>query len=1281
MLSKDTTIFASYHPSDKNNVLTILENVRKEGWLNVAISTEHSGHTTALVTIQQSELILLFLSKAFARDERLMLEEFAYSATVVRKPFISVWLDKITVIQQDYKDDNCDKQLLSALEMLTAKQNGTQPECLIEMLEQYKQEEIPYTPSTPQICEKPCEAYDGDEPYIFISYAHDDALQVYPVIKELYESGWDLWYDEGIKTTERYLPVIAHHVNKCSIFVLMLTNRSLDRPFVMNYELEYSRQRGIPVVTVLLEEIKSQHLSKENVAQLIKSAIMPGKLLDCIGTVGLKNRGVREAIPPVVKQNVVYDVDLPPELAGFEFAVQNNGITITRYIGDDKDVIIPSSVKSHDGGYIWHIIAIGKGAFSGCTRIKSVDIPDGVVSIELYAFSRCESLTRVKIGEGISNINMHCFSGCQSLKELLLPDSCEEIKLEGEVCIYFRTTEICPHLDVIFNRSRTTIFYYPANNTANSYVIPEGVTRISSRAFFECRSLQRVTIPSSVKYIENGAFACTNLIAVNLPESIETISDDMFYGCYNLFAVVIPSSVTKIGTGAFEGCKSLTMINIPKSVTSIGKGAFKDTSLESDVLDKYADIITDTSTSHLKQDVSENILLPQCKEEPRALICCAENDIQRISMFLAELYWEGFNLYYNVSSNKEALKDSQCILVFFTKNTPKCTQTMNILKEAINHDVSRIIQIFLDDCDWPDEIKNKLHDRQAIFKSSCSERDFTGRIRNGLRQFGCDLGHPRGFDVQNCGDYVEIKKFHPTDFLHVVVPKTFFKEQLPVTMIGYSAFSDNLSNAAPFKSIVLPDTIKTIGDDAFRWATGLENLSIPDGVTHIGNYVFLQCLSLSYISIPESVTSIGINVFPENDAFTIFAKCGSYAWEYARENNIRCYDGEVMNGMPHGKGKIIMINGIYYDGNFSYGKCHGRGKVTLPSGNTYEGIFNENSYCEKNKMIFDPGMIYDSIKQEYVPTCATVYEGDFLNNSPHGNGKLWYADRRVYEGEFFKGKSNGIGKLTLPTEPHPFVYEGDFVDNRMHGKGKKTHANGDFYEGEWANDKYHGFGRHVYTCIKYHAGDSRYASTSYKDREVYEGDFVDNRKHGKGKVTYANGDFYEGDWVNDKYHGFGLLSKDGNTFEGNWVDGKLHGFGRYAFPDGSVYEGDFVDNRKHGKGKVTHVNDESYEGDWVSDKYHGLGRYVFKNGNIYEGEFIGGKQSKGKFLSKDGSVCEGDWVDGKLHGFGRYTTPDGSVYEGEWIDGKPNDFKKTLPNSGAKEGTPSLFERLFKRKK
>ena len=68
----------------------------------IDIAGTQVDRTDTLKAIQQSEMVLLFLSDTFVRDERLMLEKFAYAATIARKPFIPVWLNNLADIQKDY---------------------------------------------------------------------------------------------------------------------------------------------------------------------------------------------------------------------------------------------------------------------------------------------------------------------------------------------------------------------------------------------------------------------------------------------------------------------------------------------------------------------------------------------------------------------------------------------------------------------------------------------------------------------------------------------------------------------------------------------------------------------------------------------------------------------------------------------------------------------------------------------------------------------------------------------------------------------------------------------------------------------------------------------------------------------------------------------------------------------------------------------------------------------------------------------------------------------------
>jgi hypothetical protein len=88
----------------------------------------------------------------------------------------------------------------------------------------------------------------------------------------------------------------------------------------MDYELEYVRQRGIPIITVLLEDLEPQPWSQEKAKRLMESAIMPDALLGRVGTTGLPNRGKREAVPPAIKQNAVYDVAFQLSSTGRNFS-------------------------------------------------------------------------------------------------------------------------------------------------------------------------------------------------------------------------------------------------------------------------------------------------------------------------------------------------------------------------------------------------------------------------------------------------------------------------------------------------------------------------------------------------------------------------------------------------------------------------------------------------------------------------------------------------------------------------------------------------------------------------------------------------------------------------------------------------------------------------------------------------------------------------------------------------------------------------------------------------
>lgn len=89
-----------------------------------------------------------------------------------------------------------------------------------------------------------------------------------------------------------------------------------------------------------------------------------------------------------------------------------------------------------------------------------------------------------------------------------------------------------------------------------------------------------------------------------------------------------------------------------------------------------------------------------------------------------------------------------------------------------------------------------------------------------------------------------------------------------------------------------------------------------------------------------------------------------------------------------------------------------------------------------------------------------------------------------------------------------------------------------------------------------------YSSDSLESRE-YVGDFYAGKKHGKGVMTWANGDVYDGDWL----------------------DGNMTGKGKFTWANGDVYEGEFKKGEKDGAGKLTMSNGAVYEGDWEAGIY------------------------------------------------------------------------------------------------
>ena len=248
------------------------------------------------------------------------------------------------------------------------------------------------------------------------------------------------------------------------------------------------------------------------------------------------------------------------------------------------------------------------------------------------------------------------------------------------------------------------------------------------------------------------------------------------------------------------------------------------------------------------------------------------------------------------------------------------------------------------------------------------------------------------------------------------------------------------------------------------------------------------------------------------------------------------WKGDCPNGVAQGRGKLLWTKSRYsYEGVLRDGRMNDEHGVLEWRRYHYEGGFVD-------------GHLTGQATLRWLGNSSSAldhFTGQFKDGEPEGLG-IWVSKSSRKEGEFKHGKLNGRGTVEMAF----YRYDGDLVDDVPHGAGVEIRDGGYRYEGKFSHGRFDGEGVLMHPDGERSEGTFRrgklfgMATQRLYDGTRYDGTFVNGAREGHGVLVMADGGRYEGDFYGGAADGMGLyIAASGERFEGRWHLG--------CFSDGS----------------------------------------------------------------------------------------------------------------------------------